>query len=105
MGWAPKSTVALGGSGVISVMANVIPRDTHDLVMKFLDGDIEGSRKIQLKALNLIKALFIEVNPIPVKAAMNLMGMNVGRCRMPLVDMSDKNLDILKGALKDYGLI
>jgi len=97
--------LALGGKGVISVMANIIPKDTHDMVMKFLEGDIEGSRKIQLKTLNLIKALFIEVNPIPVKAAMNLMNMNVGKCRMPLVDMSEKNLEILKNALKEYGLI
>mgnify|MGYP000930992353 FL=1 len=97
--------LALGGKGVISVMANIIPKDTHDLVAKFMDGDIEGSRKIQLKALNLIKALFIEVNPIPVKAAMNLMGMNVGKCRMPLVDMSEKNLEILKKSMQDYGLI
>jgi len=97
--------LALGGKGVISVMANIIPKDTHDMVIKFLEGDIEGSRKIQLKTLNLIKALFIEVNPIPVKAAMNLMNMNVGKCRMPLVDMSEKNLEILKNAMKEYGLI
>ncbi|HHW49527.1 MAG TPA: 4-hydroxy-tetrahydrodipicolinate synthase [Clostridiaceae bacterium] len=97
--------LAMGGKGVISVMANIIPRDTHDMVIKFLEGDIEGSRKIQLKTLNLIKALFIEVNPIPVKAAMNLMNMNVGKCRMPLVDMSEKNLEILKNAMKEYGLI
>jgi len=97
--------LAMGGKGVISVMANIIPKDTHDMVIKFLEGDIEGSRNIQLKTLNLIKALFIEVNPIPVKAAMNLMNMNVGKCRMPLVDMSEKNLEILKNALKEYGLI
>ncbi|HHV98526.1 MAG TPA: 4-hydroxy-tetrahydrodipicolinate synthase [Clostridiaceae bacterium] len=97
--------LALGGKGVISVMANIIPKDTHDLVAKFMEGDIEGSRQIQLKTLNLIKALFIEVNPIPVKAAMNLMGMNVGKCRMPLVDMSEKNLEILRKAMQDYGLI
>jgi len=97
--------LALGGKGVISVMANIIPKDTHDLVAKFMEGDLEGSRKIQLKTLNLIKALFIEVNPIPVKAAMNLMGMNVGKCRMPLVDMNEKNLEILRKAMQDYGLI
>jgi len=97
--------LALGGKGVISVMANIIPRDTHDLVAKFLEGDIEGSRKIQLKTLNLIKALFIEVSPIPIKAAMNLMGMNVGKCRMPLVDMSERNLEILKNAMEEYGLL
>jgi 4-hydroxy-tetrahydrodipicolinate synthase len=97
--------LALGGKGVISVMANIIPKDTHDMVMKFLEGDIAGSRKLQFDLFNLIKGLFIEVNPIPVKAAMNLMGMNVGKCRLPLVDMSDKNLEILKKAMKEYGLI
>lgn len=97
--------LALGGKGVISVMANIIPKDTHDLVISFMNGDIEGSRTLQLKTLNLIKALFIEVNPIPIKAAMNLMGMNVGKCRMPLVEMSEKNLGILKKAMEDYGLI
>lgn len=97
--------MALGGKGVISVMANIIPRQTHDMAVRFLNGDVEGSRKIQLGALNLIKALFIDVNPVPIKAAMNLMGMNVGKCRMPLVDMSDKNLDILRNAMKEYGLI
>lgn len=97
--------LSMGGKGVISVMANIIPKDTSKMVIKFLNGDVEGSRKIQLATLELIKALFIEVNPIPVKAAMNLMGMNVGKCRMPLVDMSDKNLEFLKKAMKNYGLI
>lgn len=86
-------------------MANIIPKDTHEMVNKFLEGDIEGSRKIQLKTLNLIKALFIEVNPIPVKTAMDLMGMDVGKCRMPLVDMSEQNLRVLKRELQNYGLI
>ncbi|HHV59576.1 MAG TPA: 4-hydroxy-tetrahydrodipicolinate synthase [Clostridiaceae bacterium] len=97
--------LAMGGKGVISVMANIIPKDTSKMVIKFLNGDVEGSRKIQLATLELIKALFIEVNPIPIKAAMNLMGMNVGKCRMPLVDMSEKNLEFLKKAMKNYGLI
>ncbi len=97
--------LAMGGKGVISVMANIIPKDTHDMVVKFLSGDIEGSKNLQLKSLNLIKALFIDVSPIPVKAAMNLMGMNVGNCRMPLVDMTDKNLDVLKNSMKEYGLL
>jgi 4-hydroxy-tetrahydrodipicolinate synthase len=97
--------LSLGGKGVISVMANIIPKDTHDIVAKFFEGDIEGSRELQLKTLNLIKALFIEVNPIPIKAAMNLMGMDVGKCRMPLVDMEEKNHEILKNAMKEYGLI
>ncbi len=97
--------LALGGKGVISVMANIIPKDTHDMVAKFLSGDPEGSRKIQLATLNLIKGLFIEVSPIPVKAAMNLMGMNVGECRMPLVEMSEKNLEVLKASMREYGIL
>ncbi len=97
--------LALGGKGVISVMANIIPRDTHDLVAHFMNGNIEESRRLQLKALDLIKALFIETSPIPIKAAMNLLGMDVGKCRMPLVDMEEKNLEILRNALKSYGLL
>jgi len=97
--------MSYGGLGVISVMANIIPKDTHKIAQLYLDGDIEGSRKLQLKTLDLIKALFIEVNPIPIKAAMNLMGFNVGKCRMPLVEMSEKNLAILKQELVNYGLL
>ena len=94
-----------GAKGVISVMANIIPKDTHDIVVKYLEGDVETSRRLQLKALDLIKALFIEVSPIPIKAAMNLLGMNVGSCRLPLTEMSEKNLDILKNELRKYGLL
>ena len=97
--------LSLGGKGVISVMANIIPRDTHDIVVKFLSGNIEGSRRLQLATLELIKALFIEVSPIPVKEAMNLMGLKVGKNRMPLVDMSEENKGILIKAMKNYGLI
>lgn len=97
--------LALGGKGVISAMANIVPKQTHNLVATFLDGNIEESRKIQLKLLDLIKALFVEVSPIPVKAAMNLMGMEVGKCRLPLVDISENNLNTLKQTLKNYGLI
>lgn len=97
--------MALGGKGVISVMSNIAPKDIHSMAKKFLDGDMEGSRKIQLKALNLIKALFIEVNPIPIKAALNLMGMNVGKCRMPLVDISINNLEVLKKEMLSFGLL
>ncbi len=96
--------LSMGAKGVISAMANVIPKDTHDIVAKYLAGDIEGSRKLQLKALDLVKALFCEVSPIPTKAAMNLLGMNVGSCRLPLVDISDKNLEFLRNELKKYGL-
>lgn len=97
--------LSLGGVGVISVMANIIPGDTHELVARFLAGDIKASREIQLKTLNLIKGLFIEVNPIPVKAAMNLMGMKVGSCRMPLVDIGEAGFEILRNAMEEYGLI
>lgn len=96
--------LSLGGSGVISVLANVCPRETHDLVQKFLDGDIEGSRKLQLDMKPLIDALFIEVNPIPVKTAMNLLGFNVGNLRLPLADMNEKNLEVLKQELINKGL-
>ena len=97
--------LSMGAKGVISVMANIIPKDTHDIVAKYLSGDVEGSRKLQLKTLNLVSALFCEVSPIPIKAAMNLLGMSVGDCRLPLVDMSQKNLELLKGAMKQYGLL
>ena len=97
--------LAAGAQGLISVMSNIIPRDTHDLVMKFLEGDVAGSRKMHLKLHDLVKALFCEVNPIPVKAAMNMMGMNVGIPRMPLVEISDKGAATLREAMKNYGLI
>ena len=94
-----------GGIGVISVMANIIPKDTHDICAKYFAGDIEGARKISLKTLNLVKALFCEVNPIPVKEAMNQMGMNVGVGRMPLVDISPSGRERVRKALDEYGLL
>lgn len=97
--------LALGGSGVISVFANVKPKETHDMVEAFLSGNMEYARKIQLGYLSLINALFMEVNPIPVKAAMNLMGMNVGEYRLPLYPMSDDNCRRLAGIMKECGLI
>lgn len=97
--------MSLGGKGVISVMANIIPKDTHDMAAKYLAGDIEEARKLQLKVTELVKALFIEVSPIPIKEAMNLMGMDVGKCRMPLVDMSEANKQVLIKAMQNYGLI
>ena len=96
--------LSLGGKGVISVLANVCPQETHDLVQKFFDGDIEGSRKIQLELKPLIDALFIEVNPIPVKTAMNLLGFEVGNLRLPLTEMDIKNLEVLKKELISVGL-
>ena len=98
-------TMSLGGKGVISVLANVVPEETHDMCQKYLDGDTEGALKLQLDYLDLVKALFCEVNPIPVKTAMNLMGMEVGFLRAPLCDMAEKNLETLKQALKKHGLI
>lgn len=97
--------LSLGGKGVISVMANIIPQDTHDMVIKFFQGDINGSINMQLQTLNLIKALFSEVNPIPIKAAVNLMGFKAGQCRMPLTEISDSNLELLRTQMKAYGLI
>ena len=97
--------LAMGGIGVISVVSNVAPRQMHDICQKFFDGDQEGSAKEQLRAIELCDALFCEVNPIPVKTAMNLMGKNVGPTRMPLSEMEPKNVEILKTALKNYGLL
>ena len=96
--------LSLGGQGVISVLANVCPQETHDLVAKFFEGDIEGSRKLQLGMDALIAALFIEVNPIPVKTAMNLLGFNVGDLRLPLAEMDPANLEVLKKELVNFGL-
>lgn len=96
--------LSLGGHGVISVLANVCPRETHDLVEKYLNGDVEGSRKIQLDLDALIAALFIEVNPIPVKTAMNLLGFEVGDLRLPLDNMDPANLEVLKKELINAGL-
>ncbi|MGL4914081.1 MAG: 4-hydroxy-tetrahydrodipicolinate synthase [Romboutsia sp.] len=96
--------LSVGGHGVISVLANVCPKETHDLVQKFFDGDIEGSRELQLGMKPLIDALFIEVNPIPVKTAMNLLGFEVGKLRLPLAEMDEKNLEILKQELVNRGL-
>ena len=97
--------MSLGGKGVISVVANVAPKQTHDVVMKYLEGDTKGSLKMQLEMLELVNSLFCEVNPIPVKTAMNIMGFEVGPVRLPLCEMEDKNILRLKSALKDYGLI
>ena len=97
--------LSAGGKGVISVLSHVAPRDTHDIVAKFLAGDTKGSLELQLKYLPLIKALFCEVNPIPVKKAMNLMGWNVGSLRLPLTEMEEANAAILAKELKTLGLI
>lgn len=97
--------MSLGGKGVISVLSNVAPRQTHDIVMDYLSGDVKSALKKQLDALDLISALFCEVNPIPVKHAMNLLGWNVGPLRGPLSPMEPKNLERLKKAMEDYGIL
>ena len=96
--------LSLGGIGVISVLSNVAPKETHDMVMKFLEGDIKGAAKIQIDAIPLINALFCEVNPIPAKAALNMMGMEAGSLRMPLSEMEDSNKEILAKAMRDFGI-
>ena len=97
--------LSLGGKGVISVLSNVAPKDTHDMVMNYLNGDTKSATKLQLDAIELINALFCEVNPIPVKAALNLMGYEVGSCKLPLCDMEPKNLETLRTAMTNYGLL
>ncbi len=97
--------MSLGGIGVISVVANILPKQTHDIVEKYLTGDNDGSRRLQLEMLPLINALFAEVNPIPIKTAMNLMGFDVGFLRPPLYEIGDKANECLKAELKNYGLL
>ena len=97
--------MSLGGVGVISVLANISPRNVHDMVAYYLNNDINKALALQLEAINLIKMLFIETNPIPVKTALNLMGKDVGNFRLPLYEMDSKNLILLKEALKKYDLI
>jgi len=99
------ATLSLGGKGVISAVANIVPKNTHDLVESFISGDITTSRKLQFDMLNLIKAVFCEVNPVPVKEALNLMGMESGGFRPPLFEMEPKNKEYLIQEMKAYGLI
>lgn len=97
--------MSLGGLGVISVAANIMPKEFHEMTTMFLEGKTKEALDLQLKTLAFINALFIEVNPIPVKTAMNLMGMDVGPLRLPLVDMSAENLEVLKNEMKNLGLL
>ena len=97
--------LALGGIGVISVLSNVAPAYVHDMCYKFFSGDIAGSRKMQLDALPLVDALFCEVNPIPVKAALNMMGKEVGTLRAPLTEMEDAHKEVLKKAMMDLEIL
>ena len=96
--------LSLGGLGVISVLSNVAPKETHDMVDRFLKGDTKGAAELQLRAIPLINALFSEVNPIPVKAAMNMMGFEVGPLRMPLTEMEPAHQEVLKKAMVDFGI-
>ena len=96
--------LSLGGIGVISVLSNVAPKETHDIVDLFMKGDIKGSCELQLKALPLIHALFSEVNPIPVKAALNLMGKEVGPLRMPLSEMEAAHKAVLAEEMRKFGI-
>lgn len=97
--------LSLGGKGVISVLSNVAPRQTHDICASFFEGDVKKSCEMQLKAIPVINALFCEVNPIPVKAAMNMMGKEVGPLRLPLTEMEPQNKERLKKAMEEYGIL
>lgn len=97
--------MSLGGIGVISVLANVAPAQTHAICQSYLDGDCEESCRLQLEAMELCRALFCEVNPIPVKKALNLMGMGAGALRMPLTEMEPGNVQRLEKAMKNYGIL
>ena len=97
--------MSLGGKGVISVLSNILPKETHDMCMAYLNGDTKKAAELQLKYIPFINALFSDVNPIPVKEAMNLMGMNVGPVRLPLVPMNEQKLEAMKQIMAGLGLI
>ena len=97
--------MSLGGKGVISVLSHILPKETHDMVQLCLDNDFAKATEMQIKYLDLINALFIEVNPIPVKEALNMTGWNVGSCRLPLCEMSEEHKSALRAALAKHGLI
>ena len=97
--------MSLGGLGVISVLSNIAPKETHDICAKYFAGDHKGSLELQLRALPLIDALFCEVNPIPVKKALNLMGYEVGGLRMPLTELTEANTEKLAKAMRDFGIL
>ena len=94
--------VSLGAKGVISVIANILPRETSKMIHEYMDGNTESARDMQIRFIPLVKAMFCEVNPIPVKEAMNILGWNVGPCRLPLCEMSSANHDKVVEVLKDY---
>ena len=96
---------ALGGKGIISVFSNICPKEMHDVAALALAGDVAGSAALQLKYLSLMNALFMDVNPIPVKAAVNLLGFDCGECRMPLSPLSDAHMTALRKIMAEFGLI
>ena len=98
-------TLALGGKGVISTMGNIAPADIKAIVDKFMAGDLEGSRKLQFKILPMTRLLFADINPMPVKAALRMMGFDMGYCRLPLVDIAPALAEDLLGEMKRYGLV
>lgn len=97
--------MSLGGKGVISVLSHVLPKETHDMVQLCLDNNFAEATKLQIEYLDLINNLFIEVNPIPVKAAVNMMGMSAGPCRLPLCEMSEEHKAVLRASMEKHGLI
>ena len=97
--------LSVGGKGIISVSANIIPKDMHDLVSAFMDGNVDKARKIQFDTNLINLAMFYETNPIPVKTAMRLLGTDTGEMRLPLVEMEEANEARLVEALKEYGLL
>ena len=97
--------LALGGKGVISVVADILPRQTHDMVRLWMEGDYEGSRRMQFELMPIIKELFSEVNPIPVKTALNDMGFDCGPLRLPLIEMQPGNHERLRAEMKKFDLI
>lgn len=97
--------LSIGGAGVISVLANILPKETHDLAMAYLEGNTEKARAMQMKYLDFINALFIETNPIPIKEAMNMAGINVGGYRMPLCPMAEDTKAVLRGEMEKLGLL
>jgi len=97
--------MSIGAKGVISVLSNIMPKETHDLCNLCLDGDFKKAGDMQIKYFNIIKALFCEVNPIPVKTALNLMGKSAGKLRLPLYEMEEKNLEFLKSEMEKLNLI
>ncbi|KLI30680.1 4-hydroxy-tetrahydrodipicolinate synthase [Brachyspira hyodysenteriae] len=96
--------MALGAKGVISVTSNIIPKENHDMVMNFLNGNVNEAIKTQIKYIDFVRAMFIETNPAPIKEAMNIMGFNVGECRSPLGPLSEKNREHVKNIINKYGL-